>query len=52
MQRNDADERIRVGRVLAGHGAGYNRDAVGTRVVVEQAGAASRWRELHAVKGF
>lgn len=52
IYRSESSEKVWVGLVLEGNGTTCNRDAVGTRVVVEQAGGARQLRELHAVNGF
>jgi Na+-translocating ferredoxin:NAD+ oxidoreductase RnfD subunit len=52
IYRNEAIDKVWVGLMLEGNGTTCNRDAVGTRVLVEQAGSPPQVRELHAVNGF
>jgi hypothetical protein len=52
IYRNDAVDKVWFGLALEGNGTTCNRDAVGTRVVVEQADGIRQVRELHAVNGF
>lgn len=52
IYRNDSSDKTWVGVSLAGNGRTCNRDAVGTRVVVEQPAGMRQLRELHAVNGF
>jgi hypothetical protein len=51
IYRNDSTPKGWIGIALEGNGRDCNRDAVGTRVTIEAAGAR-QMREVHAVNGF
>lgn len=51
IYRNDSAPRGWIGLALEGNGHDCNRDAIGTRVVIDAAGAR-QMREAHAVNGF